>query len=129
MNLEIKLFTWADTGNHLIIIARGVLNRAALAKLFAEIAAATRPLSECKVLVDLTDVTCALELSEIDALVNELPYDSWPEGNKLALMAGAERDDHYQIYLVRAGLTSHGLAVGAFRDSKMAIDWLAGGFR
>jgi hypothetical protein len=126
MDSHVKLFTWSDAGNHLIVIVRGVLNSAEFKRLFKEITATTRPLNECKVLVDLSDATCVLELSEVEGLLEQLPFDSWPEGNKLALVSGAERNDPYQIYLLRAGLASRGIAVRAYRDSKIAIDWLAG---
>ena len=126
MNFQVKLFSWADTGNHLIIIARGVLNKGAFGQLFHEILAATQPLGECKVLVDLTEADCTLEVVEIEALIEQLPCHAWPQGNKLALVSGAERNDHYQLYLVRAALTARGVVAAAFRDSKVAIDWLAG---
>jgi hypothetical protein len=125
MDFQVKLFTWSDTGNHLIVIVRGVLNSTEFKRLFNEITATTRPLNECKVLVDLSDATCALELSEVEGLLGQLSFDSWAEGNKLALVSGAERND-YQIYLLRAGLASRGIAVRAYHDSKIAIDWLAG---
>ena len=126
MNFQVKLFSWSDTGNHLIIIARGMLNKGAFSQVFDQIISTTQPLSECKVLVDLTEASCTLEVGEIDEMIKQLPCEAWPEGNKLALVSGAERDDHYQLYLVRAGLTSRGIVAAAFRDSKMAIDWLAG---
>ena len=79
MDFKIKLFNWQDKGNHLIILAHGAMDRAAFMQLFDEIETATQDLSECKVIVDLSDSTYEIDGIEIEALVVGLPLDRWPE--------------------------------------------------
>jgi len=126
MTFQIKLFSWDDKGNHLIVLARGRMDIGAFRRLFGEIAAATRPLSDCKVLADLSDGTYELEAAEIDAFVGELPPDVWPRGNKVALVSGSNLDDYHRLYLLREALSTRGFSAGVFLDSKAAIEWLAG---
>lgn len=126
MDFQIKLFSWEDKGNHLIIIVRGSMDGAAFGRLFEEIATVTRPLPHCKVLADLSDAAYKLEADEIDALVGALPSDVWPPGNRVALVSGLVLEDYHRLYLLRAALTARGLSAGVFRESKEAIDWLAG---
>ena len=49
MDFQIKLFSWPDKGDHLIMIARGLLDRAALEQVFHEVTTVTQPLQDCKV--------------------------------------------------------------------------------
>lgn len=126
MNFQIKLFSWQDQGNHLIIIVRGVLDTSAFRSLLVEIAARTRPLDGCKVLVDLSDSVSKLEANKFDALVGEFGADYWPVGNRVAFVSGTSAEDYHQAYLIRIALCARGVKAAAFRDSKIAIDWLAG---
>ena len=64
MEFQVKLFTWQDIGNHLIILARGTMDGWAFTRLFGQIRAETQNLRECKVLVDLGDGTCKIDGSE-----------------------------------------------------------------
>ena len=126
MDFQVKLFNWQDQGNHLIILARGAVDRKAFKQLFGEIETATQQLSECKVLVDLSDSACAVDGAELEALVAELPLDGWPRGNKVAFVSALEPTDFHRLYFLRIALVGRGLVMGVFRDSKVAIDWLAG---
>jgi hypothetical protein len=126
MDFQIKLFCWQDQGNHLIIIARGIMDISAYRSLLAEIAARTGPLDECKVLVDLSDSVSKLEASKFDALVGEFANDSWPAGNRVAFVSGKSPEEYHQAYLIRIAMCARGIKAGVFRDAKVAIDWLAG---
>jgi len=126
MKYQIKLFSWADKGNHLIVLARGFMDVDAFRRLFQEITEATRPLIDCKVLADLSDSTYELEAADVNDFVGELPADAWPSGNKVALVSGANLDDYHRLYLLRTALSARGFSAGVFLDSKAAIDWLAG---
>lgn len=126
MKFQIKLFSWDDKGNHLIVLARGFMDIGAFKRLFEEIAEATRPLSDCKVLADLSDSTYEFEAADVNVFVGELPPDAWPRGNKVALVSGPNLEDYQRLYLLRAALAGRGFAAGVFRDSNVAIDWLAG---
>jgi hypothetical protein len=125
MDFQVKLFNWQDKGNHLIILARGAIDRAAFQQLFDEIATATKDLNECKVLADLSDSTYRIYGAEIEALVAALRLDRWPKGNKVAFVSAQDIADYHRLYFLRTELVARGLVVGVFRNSKVAIDWLA----
>jgi len=124
MDFQIKLFSLQDQGNLLIIIARGDLDVSAYRRLLEAIVARTRPLDGCKVLVDLSDCVSKLDANKFDALVGEFA-DYWPVGNKLAFVSGNDAADYHQVYLIRIAMSARGVKAGAFRDGKLAIDWLA----
>jgi hypothetical protein len=126
MDFQVKLFNWQDQGNHLIVLARGVMDTEAFRLLFDEIEAATGQLSECKVLVDLSDSTYRIECAEIQGLVSRLRLDRWPGNQKIAFVSAAELSDYHRLYYLRTELAAHRLPVGVFRNSQIAIEWLAG---
>jgi hypothetical protein len=102
------------------------MDRAAFRQLFDEIETATQDLSECKVIVDLSDSTHEIDGIEIEALVVGLPLDRWPEGNKIAFVSALGISDYNRLYFLRNQLVARGLEVEVFRNSIVAIDWLAG---
>src|SRR6476660_10446282 len=120
MNIQVKSFNWQDQGNHLIVLARGVLDSGAFRLLFDEIEAATRHLSECKVLVDLSDGACQIESAEIQKLVARLPLGSWSQNIKVAFVSPSDIADYHRLYFLRIELTARHLAIGVFRNSKVA---------
>lgn len=126
MNFQLKLFNWQDQGNHLIVLARGCMEKTSFRKLFDEIVIATQGLTQCKVLIDLSDSTYAIDSVEIEGLVADLPLDRWGPANRIAFVSASERADYYRLYFLRTGLVAHGVTAGVFYDSKIAIDWLAG---
>ncbi len=128
MDFQVKLFNWQDQGNHLIVLARGIIDTEAFRLLFDEIEAATQHLTECKVLVDLSDSTYQIECAEIQGLVSRLRLDRWPCNNKIAFVSTSEITDFHRLFFLRTELAAHRLPVGVFRNSKIAIDWLAGLF-
>ena len=128
MDFQVKLFNRQDQGNHLIVLARGVIDTEAFRLLFEEIEAATQHLTECKVLVDLSDSTYQIACSEIQGLVSRLRLDRWPYNNKIAFVSTAEIADFHRLFFLRTELAAHRLPVGVFRNSEIAMDWLAGMF-
>lgn len=126
MEFQAKLFHWQDTGNHMIVLARGAMDGRAFARLFGEILVQTQNLSECKVLVDLSDSTCEIDGEQIETLVARLPLDTWPAGNRLAFVSTLETSSYHRLYFLRTALAGRGVAAGVFRSSTVAIDWLAG---
>ena len=126
MDFQVKLFNWQDQGNHLIILSRGAMDSGAFGLLFDKIEATTRHLNECKVLVDLSDSTYQLGDAEIQTLVARLPLRSWPQDKKIAFVSGLDISDYHRLFFLRTELATQRLVVGVFRDSKVAIDWLAG---
>ena len=126
MDFQVKLFNWQDQGNHLIILARGAMDSGAFRLLFDKIEATTQHLNECKVLVDLSDSTYQIDGAEIQSLVARLPLHRWPGENRIAFVSAPEISDYHRLFFIRTELEARGLAVGVFRNSKVAIDWLAG---
>lgn len=126
LDFQVKLFNWQDQGNHLIVLARGIMDSGAFRLLFDKIEAATQHLSNCKVLVDLSDSKYQIDGAEIQGLVARLPLHRWPRENKMAFVSAPEIADYHRLFFLRTELEAKGLAVGVFRNSKVAIDWLAG---
>jgi hypothetical protein len=125
MNFQVKLFSWADQGNHLIVLGRGCMDKGSFTKLFDEIETTTRRLTQCKVLVDLSDSTYTIDSLEIEGLVAELPLDRWAPANRIAFVAAPGSLDYHRLDFLRTGLVRHGLTAAVFHNSKFAIDWLA----
>ena len=125
MDFQVKLYNWQDQGNHLIILARGVMDSGAFRLLFDEIEAATQHLSECKVLVDLSDSTYQIDDADIQSLAARLPLRDWPREKKIAFVSAPATCDYHRLFFLRTELAINGLVLGVFRNSKVAIDWLA----
>jgi len=126
MNFQVKVFNWQDQGNHVVVLARGSMERACFRKLFDEIEKATQGLKQCKVLVDLSDSTYEVDSLEIQSLVAELPLDRWAPANRIAFVSALTSADYPRLYFLRTGLVGRGLSAAVFHDPKFAIDWLAG---
>jgi hypothetical protein len=125
MDFQIKLFSWPDRGNHLIIITRGVLDIKGFDQIFQEVVTATEPLGDCKVVVDLQDTTPNLAGVDVQAFVDGFQPHSFPATNKVAIVAPREMDQYDQLFLLTAGLAKRGVKIAIFYDSKTAVSWLA----
>ncbi len=125
MDFQIKLFSWPDRGNHLIMITRGVLDIKGFEQIFQEVVTATAPLRDCKVVVDLQDTTYNLERADIEAFVDGVQPDLWPSTNRVAIVAPREIDQYDQLFILTSGLAKRGLKIAVFYDSKPAVTWLA----
>ena len=125
MDFQIKLFSWPDRGNHLIMITRGVLDIKGIDQIFQEVVTATEPLRDCKVVVDLQDVTCSLGRADIQAFVDGVQPELWPFTNKIAIVAPRGIDQYDQLFILTSGLAKRGLKIAIFYDSKAAVTWLA----
>jgi hypothetical protein len=125
MDFQLKLFSWPDRGDHLIVITRGVLDIKGFEQIFREVVTATEPLRDCKVVVDLQDTTCNLESADIQAFVDGAQPDLWPSTNKVAIVAPREIDQYDHLVSLTSGLAKRGLRIAVFYDSKPAVTWLA----
>jgi hypothetical protein len=125
MDFQIKLFSWPDRGNHLILITRGVMDTKAFDQVFQEVHTATQALRDCKVVVDLQDAMCNLENTEIQAFVAGVELARWPSTNRVAMVAPREIGQYDQLSALTNGLAKRGLKIAVFDDSKLAVTWLA----
>jgi hypothetical protein len=125
MDFQIKLFSWPDRGNHLIMITRGVIDIKGFEQIFREVVTATQPLRDCKILIDLQDTAWNLESADIQAFVDGAQPDLWSSTNKIAIVAPREIDQYDQLFALSSGLGKRGLKIAVFYDSKPAVAWLA----
>jgi hypothetical protein len=125
MDFQIKLFSWPDRGNHLIMITRGVMDIKGFDQIFQQVLTATQSLRDCKIVVDLQDAMCNLENAEIQAFTDGVPLDRWPSTNRVAVVAPRENDQYDRLFALTNGLAKRGLKIAIFYDSKPAVAWLA----
>ncbi len=124
MDFQIKLFSWPDRGNHLIMITRGVMDIRGFEQMFQEVLTATGSLRSCKVVIDLQDASCNIEEADIQPFVKGVRLDLWPSTNKVAIVAPPEIDQYDQLSILTSGLAKRGLKIAMFDDSKPAVTWL-----
>lgn len=122
-----KLFSWPDTGNHFIVIARGLLDVSEFEAIFREVAETTESLLSCKVLIDLQEATYKLEAPTLEAFVNGLRFDFWPQSTKAAFVPARDASLRNQLLVLSNNLSNRGLKVAVFYNSKDAVIWLAEG--
>jgi hypothetical protein len=126
MNLKIKLLQLPARGNHLIVIASGIIDPAELEQIFRQVEEKTQSLRDCKILIDLDSTDLRLERVDLDDALQTLVVDLSHRGIKMALVSSsgtdADRLDLLRAYLCRAGLT-----VALFDDAKSAVAWLSDG--
>ena len=125
MDFQIKLFSWPDRGNHLIMITRGVMDIKGFDQIFQELLTATQSLRDCKVVVDLQDAMCNFENANVQAFADGVQLDQWPSTNRVAVVAPREIDQYDQLLALTNGLAKRGLKIAIFYDSKPAVTWLA----
>lgn len=125
MDFQIKLFSWPDRGNHLVMITRGVMDIQGFEQIFQEVATATQPLRDCKVVIDLQDAVSNVEDADIQAFLDGVEPDLWPSTNKVAIVSPREIEQYDELLALTRGLAKRGLKIAVFHDSKPAITWLA----
>jgi hypothetical protein len=124
MDFQIKLFSWPDKGDHMIMITRGLLDRAALKRIFEEVTAVTKSLQNCKVIIDLQDTTCDFKMAEIQNFAGGLKPEKWPATNKVAIVSLDNSEQHDQLLVLTRHLAQLSLRIALFTDSKSAVNWL-----
>jgi len=125
MDFQIKLFSWPDRGNHLIMITRGMIDAKGFDQIFHQLLTATQSLRDCKVVVDLQDAMCNLRQTEIQTFVDGVELGGWPSTNRVAIVAPREIYQYDQLSALTNGLAKRGLKIAVFDDSKLAVTWLA----
>lgn len=90
MDLQIKLFSGLDRGNHVIVITRGSVDIEGFKEIFRHVVNTTRSLLDCKVLIDLQDATYKLDPGDIHAFADNLRPEFWPPTNRVAMVAESD---------------------------------------
>ena len=127
MNLQIKLFSGLDRGNHVIIITRGPVDIEGFREIFRNVVNATRSLVDCKVLIDLQEASCQLEPGDIRAFAENLRPEHWPPTNRVALVSESDPHDYRQLCVLSTFLSNREIKNAVFQDTRAAVGWLAGG--
>src|SRR5262245_14612712 len=125
MDFQIKLFSWPDRGNHLIMITRGMMDAKGFDQIFHQLLTATQSLRDCKVVIDLQDAMCNLQKTEIQAFIAGVELDGWPSTNRVAIVASREIGQYDQLFALTNGLANRGLRIAVFNDPNPAFAWLA----
>ena len=125
MDLQIKLFSGLDRGNHVIIITRGAVDIEGFREIFRNVVNTTRSLLDCKVLIDLQDATYNLEPGDIRAFAENLRPEYWPPTNRVALVSESDPQDYRQLCVLSTFLSNRAIKNAVFKDTKTAVSWLA----
>lgn len=125
MDLQIKLFSCLDRGNHVIIITRGSVDLEGFREIFRNVVNATRSLLDCKVLIDLQEATYQLEPGDIRAFADNLRPEYWPPNNRVALVSEPDPQDYRQLCVLSTFLSNRAIRNAVFQDTRAAVNWLA----
>jgi hypothetical protein len=125
MDLQIKLFSGLDRGNHIIIITRGSVDIEGFREIFRNVVNTTRSLLDCKVLIDLQDATYQLEPGDIRAFADNLRPEYWPSTNRVALVSEPDPQDYRQLCVLSTFLSNRDIKNAVFKDTIAAVSWLA----
>ncbi len=126
MDFQMKIVRVLQRGNHVIAITRGPVDIDGFKYLFDKVIEETRPLLDCKVLIDFQDSEFKLLLSDAAEFVDSIDLHSWPHNNKVALVSSPEIEQHRQLAMLGDGLTKRTVKIAVFYDTKEAISWLSG---
>jgi len=126
MNLEIKLLQLPERGNHLIVIAGGILDSAELEQIFRQVEEKTQSLLDCKVLIDLDAADLRFVTADLQVVFHALAAGLSHRSIKIALVSSPKIDESDRLDALRASLSSAGLKVALFDDAKSAVAWLSG---
>src|SRR4030095_9494367 len=125
MDLQIKLFSGLDRGNHVIIITRGSIDIEGFREIFRNVVNTTRSFLDCRVLIDLQDATYKLEPGDIRAFADNLRPEQWPPTNRVALVSEPDPQDYRQLCVLSTFLSNRAVKNAVFKDTRTAVSWLA----
>jgi hypothetical protein len=126
MDFQMKIVRVLQRGNHVIAITRGPVDIDGFKYLFDKVIEETRPLLDCKVLIDFQDSKFKLLHSDAAEFVDSIDLHSWPHNNKVALVSSPEIEQYRQLAMLGDGLTKRTVKIAVFYDTKEAIGWLSG---
>jgi hypothetical protein len=125
MDFQMKVVRVLQRGNHVIAITRGPVDIDGFKYLFDKVIEETRPLLDCKVLIDFQDSKFKLLPSDAAEFVDSIDLHSWPHNNKVALVSSPEIEQYRQLAMLGDGLTKRTVKIAVFYDTKEAIGWLS----
>jgi hypothetical protein len=125
MDFQMKIVRVLQRGNHVIVITRGPVDIDGFKYLFDKVIEETRPLLDCKVLIDFQDSKFKLLPSDAAEFVDSIDLHSWPHNNKVALVSSPEIEQYRQLAMLGDGLTKRTVKIAVFYDTKEAIGWLS----
>lgn len=125
MRIQTKSFNWPGRGNHVVMIAQGIMNTAALMQMIGEVAALGISRRNCKALIDCIDSECTVDLTKIQTLLTECAPGFLPLQIKMALVSSLKYEEYTRLSDVSTVLVANGLRVAVFQDAKAAVKWLA----
>ncbi len=125
MDFQMKIVRVLQRGNHVIAITRGPVDIDGFKYLFDKVIEETRPLLDCKVLIDFQDSKFKLLPSDAAEFVDSIDLHSWPHNNKVALVSSPEIEQYRQLAMLGDGLTKRTVKIAVFYDTKEAIGWLS----
>jgi hypothetical protein len=123
MHLKTKLFQWGTQGYYLIMVGRGELTGENLKEIFRGSAERSRSSPECKILIDLQDVTTVMTLAEVEDVIHDLELPS--KENEVVFVCPAESRHYGAVLALIRGLARRGYHAALFSDPKRATEWLA----
>jgi hypothetical protein len=124
MDLTIKLLQSPGGGNHLIIIAGGLIDLEGLERILRMVTETAESLLHCKVVIDFGDAHLRLVPPDLYRLVNELAPDLRQRVVKIALLSSAEVDASVQLSVLTDALHSENLRVAIFDNARDAVAWI-----
>ena len=125
MNLKIKLLQLPGRGNHLIVIAGGIIDPAALEQIFRQVEEETQSLGDCKILIDLDSADLRVEPGDLHSAFQAPAADLSHRSIKMALVSSPGTDAD-RIELLHASLCRAGLKAALFDNARSAVAWLSG---
>jgi hypothetical protein len=124
MDLNVKLLRSPEGKNHLIIIARGLIDAEGLKLIFQHAAETIQELFNCNVLIDFENANLTLGPPDIDVLISELGPDLRLGNVKIALVSAAEIEEFKQLRVLCDSLCCEDLRSAVFDNPDEAIGWL-----
>ena len=125
MSYQIKFLNWPETGNHVIAINWGAMDKSGFTDLFDRLGELVQPLASCKVLIDLQDAVYELPEPELEIILKQSRPELWPADIKIGIVACPTTAEPEQLSRLSTHLSAYGFKVGVFYVTSDAIDWLS----
>ena len=126
MDLNVKLLRSPEGRNHLIMIARGLVDAEGLKLIFRQAAETIQELFNCNVLIDFENANLALSPPDIDMLISGLGSDLRLGNIKIALVSSTEVEELEQLRVLYDSLCREDLRAAVFDNPDEATNWLVG---